>query len=209
MSLFDVALHYRFFDAARGGEGFELRRIFDDTLVQRRPERAVTFVDNHDTQLGQSLQSFVADWFKPLAYAMILLRQDGLPCVFYTDYYGNPAQNRPMVPNLGKMIKLRRHYAYGEQVDYLDDDHVIGWVRRGNEEHRDSGLAVVLSNAGDGEKRMYMGRECAGIVYRDALECCLDPVVIDPEGYGTFSTRGKNVSVWIREAGFEYIVVTE
>ena len=37
---------------------------------------AVTFVDNHDTQYGQSLQSFVDDWFKLLAYALILLRQE-------------------------------------------------------------------------------------------------------------------------------------
>ncbi|MBQ6636245.1 MAG: alpha-amylase [Lachnospiraceae bacterium] len=209
MVLFDVALHYNFFNASQAAEGYDLRHIFDNTLMKERPDYAVTFVDNHDTQIGQSLQSFVADWFRPLAYAMILLRQSCIPCVFYSDYYGNPVQDRPMVPNLGKMIKIRRGYAYGEQEDYFDDPHIMGWVRRGTPDHPDSGLAVVLSNAGDGEKRMYMGRECAGIVYRDALECCLDPVVIDPEGYGTFSTRGKNVSVWIREAGFEYIVVTE
>ena len=41
------------------------------------------------------------------------LRQDGVPCVFYSDYYGNPVQNRPLVPNLGKQIKVRRWYAYG------------------------------------------------------------------------------------------------
>ena len=108
MVLFDVALHYNFFNASQAAEGYDLRHIFDNTLMKERPDYAVTFVDNHDTQIGQSLQSFVADWFRPLAYAMILLRQSCIPCVFYSDYYGNPVQDRPMVPNLAKMIKIRR-----------------------------------------------------------------------------------------------------
>ena len=44
---------------------------------------------------------------------------------------------------------------------------------------------------------------------RDALGCCLDPVVIDEEGFGIFSTKGHNVSIYVREVGFEYLVVTE
>ena len=36
-----------------------------------------------------------------------------------------------------------------------------------------------------------------------------DPVVIDNEGWGTFRTRGGNVSIWVHEEGFEYLVVTE
>ena len=209
MSLFDVALHYNFFNASQAGRDYDLCRIFDNTLVRERPDYAVTFVDNHDTQYGQALQSFVADWFKPIAYAMILLRQSGTPCVFYSDYYGNPVQDRPLVPNLGKMIKIRRGYAYGEQEDYFDDPHIVGWVRRGTHDHPDSGLAVVISNTDDGEKRMFMGKQHAGISFRDALGNCPDPVVIDEEGYGTFAVRGGNVSIWIHEVGFEYIVVTE
>ena len=30
----------------------------------------------------------VEPWFKPLAYALILLRREGYPCIFYADYYG-------------------------------------------------------------------------------------------------------------------------
>ena len=65
-----------------------MRTIFDGTLTQDNPTRSVTFVDNHDTQPEQSLESWVPDWFKPIAYALILLRQDGYPCIFYGDYYG-------------------------------------------------------------------------------------------------------------------------
>ena len=67
-----------------------MRNILKGTLLEARPERAVTFVDNHDTQPGQALASWVDGWFKSIAYALILLRGEGLPCVFYGDYYGFP-----------------------------------------------------------------------------------------------------------------------
>lgn len=209
MSLFDVALHYHFFQAAEAGSEYDLRGLLPDTLVTARPERAVTFVDNHDTQLGQSLQSFVDDWFKPLAYAVILLRQEGTPCVFYTDYYGNPSYNRPLVPNLGKLMKLRRSYAYGEQADYLDEEHLIGWVRRGDAEHPGSGLAVVLSNAEGGTKRMEMGRAYAGVTFFYALDSTKEPVTIDGDGFGLFSAGEKSVSVWVQESALEDLTVNE
>ena len=38
-------------------------------MIGWMPEKAVTFVDNHDTQPCQSLESWVEPWFKPLAYA--------------------------------------------------------------------------------------------------------------------------------------------
>ena len=209
MSLFDAALHYNFFHASQAGENYDLRRILDNTLVRERPENAVTFVDNHDTQYGQSLQSFVEDWFKPLAYALILLRQEGMPCVFYSDYYGNPVRNRPLVPNLGKLIKLRRAYAYGEQEDCFADEHLIGWVRRGDEEHENAGLAVVMSNAGGGSLRMKMGTRFAGERFCDVLGNCTEPVVIGEDGFGEFSAAGRSVAVWVREGAFEDLVVNE
>ena len=209
MSLFDVALHYNFFHASEAGSDYDLRHLLDNSLVSARPQNAVTFVDNHDTQYGQSLQSFVQDWFKPLAYAVILLRREGTPCVFYSDYYGNPVQNRPLTPNLGKLIKLRHAYAYGGQEDCFDDPQLIGWVRRGDREHPDSGLAVLLSNGEGGEKTMYMGRENAGVVFYDALGSCPEGVAVDKEGYGRFSVSGKSLSVWVKRPAFENLTVNE
>ena len=209
MSLFDVTLHYNFFNASQAGENYDLRCILDNTLVREKPENAVTFVDNHDTQYGQSLQSFVEDWFKPLAYALILLRQEGMPCVFYSDYYGNPVRNRPLVPNLGKLIKLRRLYAYGEQEDCFNSEHLIGWVRRGDEEVENSGLAVVMSNADGGSLSMCVGSRFAGERFCDVLGNCTTPVVINEDGFGDFCTVGHNVAVWVREGAFENLVVNE
>ena len=207
MALFDVALHYNFFDVSQGRRS--LKRVFENTLVQKRPANAVTFVDNHDTQYGQSLQSYVEEWFKPLAYALVLLRRDGLPCVFYSDYYGNPARNTPMVPNLGKLIKARRLYAYGEQQDYFDGDHIVGWVRRGDIEHEHSGLAVVMSDGDAGALSMEMGERFAGEAFYDLTERVAAPVVIDENGVGTFPAEGRHVSVWARRPAFENIIINE
>ena len=95
MSLFDVPLHYNLFNASNCCGHYDMRTILDNTLVKSHPDLAVTFVDNHDTQPGQSLNSWVQDWFKPQAYALILLRRDGYPCIFYGDYYGIPHNKIP------------------------------------------------------------------------------------------------------------------
>ena len=210
MALFDVALHYNIFNASQAGENYDLRTIFDHTLTRERPMNAVTFIDNHDTQHGQSLESFVDDWFKPLAYALILLRQEGIPCVFYSDYYGNPVRNRPLVPNLGKMIKLRHAYAYGRQEDHFENEHLIGWVRSGDEEHENSGLAVVLSNSEQGGSlNMYVDTQYAGESFYDVLGNCTEPVIIGEDGCGDFRTEGRNVAIWVRQAAFEDLVINE
>ncbi len=209
MSVFDVTLHYKFHNASITGRGFDMRTIFDGCLVSRLPEYAVTFVDNHDTQYGQSLQSFIEDWFKPISYALILLRKAGTPCIFYSDYYGNPGRDRPMVPNLGKLIKIRAKYAYGEQVDYFDHPNLIGWVRRGEKKRSGSGLAVVLSNGEGGGKRMEMGTAFAGQQFYDAMGECTDPITIEEDGWGTFYCNGGSVSVWMPQKAFEDMTVND
>lgn len=70
IALLDVGLHYNFFSASHNGEAFDLRTIFDNSVVKLNPSKSVTFVDNHDSQPGQSLASFVEPWFKEIAYGL-------------------------------------------------------------------------------------------------------------------------------------------
>ena len=88
MHLFDAPLHLNFHSASKAGGTYDMRRILDGSLMQSIPLLAVTLVENHDTQPLQALESVVEDWFKPLAYAIILLRREGYPCIFHADYYG-------------------------------------------------------------------------------------------------------------------------
>lgn len=199
LSLFDVPLHFKLFDASMNPDGFDLRTIFDGTLVQTRPLQAVTFVDNHDTQPGQALCSFVAAWFKPLAYALILLRESGYPCVFYGDYYGMPEHSVPPVGRpLDNLLSIRQSHAYGYQHDYFDDAHCIGFTREGLEgRESETGLACLLSSGAAGCKRMYVGKHHSGQKFFDAARNIHSFVTIDTEGWGNFTVAQKSVSVWI------------
>jgi glycosidase len=73
--LFDAPLQMKFHEASRQGRDYDMSQIFTDTLVEADPFHAVTLVANHDTQPLQALEAPVEPWFKPLAYALILLRK--------------------------------------------------------------------------------------------------------------------------------------
>ena len=199
-SLFDVPLHYNLYHCSKAGGAYDLRTIFDGTLVKCDPVKAVTFVDNHDTQPGQMLESFVEDWFKPMAYALILLRRDGYPCVFYGDYKGIPHDKiKSKKQILDKLMKLRKTKAYGEEHDYFDDPDCIGWTREGDEDHKDSGLAVVISDGKGGTKRMYIGRHFAGKHFSDVMGNAKYNIKIDDEGFGEFYVNRGSVAVWVHK----------
>lgn len=92
--LFDAPLQMKFHEASRRGRDYDMSQIFTGTLVEADPFHAVTLVANHDTQPLQALEAPVEAWFKPLAYALILLRENGVPSVFYPDLLA-PAMTTP------------------------------------------------------------------------------------------------------------------
>lgn len=197
--LFDVPLHYNFYEASNASGNYDMRKIFDNTLIKEFPNLTVTFVDNHDTQPGQSLFSWVQEWFKPLAYAIILLRKDGLPCVFYGDYYGINSYEMPPMKNLESLIKARKYFAYGDEINYFDDFNVVGWVRAGDEEHPDSGLVAIMSDGMGGGKTINVGKKLANTVFYDYTGNVKETVYVDNEGNGIFYCNGGSVSVWVKK----------
>ena len=207
MSLFDSSLQNNLHTASKNPD-YDLREIFTETLVGSRPDKAVTVVDNHDTQPLQALEAPVATWFKPIAYALILLRNDGYPCVFYPDLYGASYKDHgkdgkeyeivlEKVDAIEALLKARKDYAYGEQQDYFDDAHCIGWVRKGDKEH--GGCAVVLSNKDKNHKSMEMGKIYAGKTFFDFTGHLQDKIVADKNGRADFPCPAGNVSVWVAE----------
>ena len=208
LDLFDIPLHYKFSEASRLGSDYNLSTILDDTLVKQRPTFAVTFVENHDTQPFGSLESVVEPWFKPIAYALILLRRDGYPCVFYPDYYGaeydeygSDGENYHIaIPSLKtllvQLIYARKNHCHGEQRDYFDHSNTIGWTFGGSENNPRS-MGVLLSNGTDGNKQMCTGRPDKK--YIDLTGNVGNIVVSDREGTADFLCKGGSLSVWIEE----------
>ena len=190
-NIFDVPLHNNFFLAAKGKENYDLRNLMSNTLISCYPESSVTFVDNHDTQPGQSLESWVDNSFKLQAYTFILTRQEGIPCVFFGDYYGLPNSNiAPLIDELDKLLKARRDFAYGWQHDYFDDAHIVGWTR-------ENGLAALISNTTNGgSKKMFVGEKLSGKVFADVTGNVSKKIKIAEDGNGDFTVKGNSYSVW-------------
>ncbi|MBB1267762.1 alpha-amylase [Shewanella sp. SR44-3] len=208
MSLFDAPLHLNFHQASTANGNYDMRRIWDNSLMKEQPNLAVTLVENHDTQACQALASPVNDWFKPLAYAFILLRSQGYPNVFYADYYGanytssdNGCKNSVinMVSHKAKidaLLKARKDYAYGVQLDYLDHWDIIGWTRLGDTSHPKA-MAVIMSDGAGGSKWMNVGRKSNTFI--DITGNRSDIILSNLDGWAEFPVNNGSYSVWIEQ----------
>ncbi|MDY6085796.1 MAG: alpha-amylase [Peptoniphilaceae bacterium] len=198
VDLFDVPLHFNFVEASKN-PNYDIRQIFDGTLVAANDLAAVTFVDNHDSQPGQSLESWVEPWFKEIAYAFILLRSQGYPCLFAGDYYGIPTVDYPGIQDqLERLMFARMNFAYGDQDEYRETPTKWGWVRRGSEKHPYP-LAVLVSTGDVDSQRMFVGEQEAGQVYVDYSGKNPEEITIDEEGFGVFNVGPGAVTYWARK----------
>lgn len=189
--LFDVPLHHKFYDISKGYIK-SIRNIYQGTLTELYPKSAVAFVDNHDTQIGQSLESWVDPWFRHHAYAFLLLDTHHYPCVFYTDL------NDPFIK---LMMKLRTYHQSGALIKEEFNDH-----------------HVVVGNAGDngylcsiniGEKQsvsLDLGPEHCGKVYYN-LRNPLETTIVDDFGRVSLHNPGYSVTIYgIEGVNYESIL---
>lgn len=205
ISYFDVPLHYNFFNASQDGEAYDLRKIFEGSFLEKKPSSAITFVENHDTQPLQSLESAVRDWFKPIAYALILLIENGRPCVFYPDLFGaeytDTKDNNeahiviPKLHLLPVLMEARKKFAYGSQINFFDHQNCIAFMRTGI--GKDDGCLVIISNSKTCSKEVGWGKEYANATFYDFLHQRIEEIVLDDEGEGTFTVNAQSISVWV------------
>ncbi|GBE88371.1 glycoside hydrolase family 13 protein [Sparassis crispa] len=201
VTFFDVPLHYNFHEASKTGARYDLGTIFDNTVVKLRPGDAITFVDNHEYQVGQSLESWVGSSFKLQAYALILLWGEGHPCIFYGDLYPNEeCYDEVVAQGLRRLIEARKKFAYGTKMDYFHDRNCVGFVRMGDSMHR--GCAVLVSNShhshGAHTIRMNVGTGNGGSSFGSFMDRSRR-VQISPDGWGLFTCIPGHVEVWVRD----------
>ena len=162
----------------------------------------------------QLLEKPIAEWCNPLVYAIILLREQGIPCVFYPDLYGAEYTDKgkdgndhhivlKKVNDLPSLLLTRKFLAYGKQRDYFDHKTTIGWTREGIGEKRNSGCAVLLSGGDDGWKYMELGKKHARRVFVDCLGKIEKEITLDKNGGAEFYCKGGSVSVWINKKAAE------
>lgn len=142
VSAFDFPLHYRIKQLC-DGFGFDLRELCTDTVLQNYPDRAVTFVDNHDT-VRDAGNSVINE--KILGYAVVLTHQ-GYPSVFWQDYFNFGLAQRGSPNGIAALITVHEKYAGGDTVVLYADHDLYIMQRTGFGTL--PGLIFVLNNRGD------------------------------------------------------------
>lgn len=191
MRLFDVPLHYNLHNCSRSQGNWDVRHLLDGTLSRECPEYAVAFVDNHDTQPTQALESWVMDWFKTSAYAVILLGPCQVPCVFLGDTEGIRKTGNQPVALLEEMVWIRSHLL-GEDIEDLcdEDPQKACWITHGNHP------VLVLFTIGDAKSRQVNLPQYACCTFSDiSRENHL--ITLDEYGNGTFDCAPGCCSVYI------------
>lgn len=206
--LFDAPLQMNFHQASKEGRDYCLSEIYNGTLVEADPFHAVTLVANHDTQPLQALEAPVETWFKPLAYALILLRENGIPSIFYPDLFGANYEDEggdggtytieiPAIRELPLLLTARQRFAHGLQTLWFDHPNCVAFSRSGTDES--PGCVVVMSNGDDGAKELALGENYGGKSWRDFLGNRDEIITTDNDGKAIFTCNGASVSVWVQE----------
>ena len=144
VSAFDFPLRYHLKDLC-DRFGYDLRGLLAaDTVLTTQPDRAVTFVDNHDTTQNPA-DAVIHD--KLLAYAFILTHQ-GYPCVFWLDYARYGLARSGTANGIDALIAAHEQYAGGVTTNLWADEDLYIMQRGGS--GAQAGLVLVLNNRGDG-----------------------------------------------------------
>jgi alpha-amylase len=222
ITVFDFPLFFQFNTAGKMGEAYDLGNLFKDNLTAEQPALSVTFVENHDYEFGRGWQCHVEAWFKPLAYAFILLRQRGFPCLFFPDYYGSTSIDKHKGYLSGSnyldlLLKLRKQFALGEELDYVEGS-IAGWTRLGFTEGAKGCMAVVINIAYNRVQSIRMNtlRKFKQFYHLATLKWTEEGYLVargaysmygnkeaalwtDEEGWGEFVADGGSVSIWIED----------
>jgi alpha-amylase len=129
---------------------FNMATLDHAGLAGVNPLRAVTFVENHDTESRRDLvPRNIQPEDKPLAYAYILT-SEGFPCVFYKDYSGDAGclggSLKPIIDNL---LWIHQNIAEGATQQRWKDQGVFVFERTGG-----AHLLVALNKDKTGDRRI-------------------------------------------------------
>ncbi|PPQ98753.1 GH-13 [Panaeolus cyanescens] len=85
-AFFDVPLHMNFHHASRERTRYDLRKILDNTIVQAKPNVAVTFVDNHEWGATLKFKRMQSYYSEVMATLVIILFLDLHLITFFITY---------------------------------------------------------------------------------------------------------------------------
>lgn len=90
-------------------------------------------------------------------YLIDIMLYDSVRCIFYGDLYPNQeCYDDAIALELKLLLEVRKKHAYGEIKDYFVHKNCIGFVRKGDSQHR--GCVVVISNGGSKNRYAALSR---------------------------------------------------
>ena len=195
MKVFDFPLRNEFVSLSGGGHNMnDWGGLLNN---YRYSDRAVTFIDNHDTSReGNPYGQPQVENFKNQAYAYILMHEGGIPTVYARDY-----DEFGMNPTLDKLIEARRYFAYGNGYDVRGRDDVFAYVREGLSDVEGTGLVMLLSgrdHGGQVEKWINSGQP--NTEFYDYTGNIEGTVTTNENGYANFRvnlTEDDGWSIWV------------
>jgi alpha-amylase len=199
LHVFDFPLRESFIEMMQGN--LDMRWLGDRGLVNQQDfkDRAITFVENHDTERdGTNEYGTEAIVHRKMqAYCYILMRRDGVPTIFWKDYHSHGLKER-----LDKLIAARKSFAYGDAYESeANDKNTYSYIRTGDQEHPGSGLVMMITQQESEkiiEKKINTGQ--AETSYYDFTGHIEGKVKTDAEANGVFKVRGsagEGYSVWV------------
>ena len=125
-SAFDFPLKFQLTAMCNNAGRFDMSALDHVGLAGMSPLSAVTFVENHDTDLTSG-ESVVFN--KILGYAYILT-SEGYPCVYYRDYDTGP-DGYKLKPQIDNLIWIHEKLAAGPTQQRWKDFDVFAYERLG------------------------------------------------------------------------------
>lgn len=195
---FDFNLREDFVALSSGSKDM---RWWGGLVNSQHRDRAVTFVDNHDTsRAGNPYGMPQVINYKNQAYAYILLREHGVPTVFARDY-----DEFGMAPTLDKLIEARRYFAYGPGHEYSGNtEAVYAYVREGLSTVPGTGLVMLISGRNwGGQQSFTINSHQPNTTFYDYTGNVSGTVTTNAQGYGSFPvtmTESTGWSVWVPQS---------
>mgnify|MGYP006272470189 CR=1 FL=1 len=198
--VFDFPLRQSFVEMMKGN--LDMRWYGGRGLVNQNgyKNRAVTFVENHDTD-HESTNKYGIEtivYRKMQAYTYILMRRNGIPTIFWKDYY-----NYGLKEEIDKLIAARKRFAYGPAYESeTNDQKTYSYIRSGDQKHPDSGLVMMITQHENKElieKTINTGK--ADTLYYDFTGNIKERVKTDSKAEGKFKVRGtaaEGYSLWVQ-----------
>lgn len=142
IAAFDFAAFYKMEEAFDRHN--DLTYLERDMLRKTHPDKAVTFVANHDTEKDHD-DNRIDQANKMKAYAYILTH-DGYPTIFYLDY-----EDMAFQEEIQKLIRIHASLATGEvEILYVDkDEYVMRRMGDGN----NPGLVLYINTSNTPKRR--------------------------------------------------------